>query len=280
MITQRAAYCILVVTSGLWLASPVEAQFQYTSNVPSQQPVPDNAAAPSVEALIPRLWNLTNQQFRFQFSRRRGPLWGTEHILNPNDSILLDHSVAGVDDIEGLHLTKGRAIIQFPDYGGMRRVRLNLILEPSAEREYGEFFSGLGQPKSEHIQLPYMFIVEDIDGHFHLLRAQVVPLQFGGADGKPIAPRDVAGRAVAIARESQAKLLDRNEEVRQAELARLIGETHLDQLKHSSALITNHVLYAPDQVKKVIIHSYFYPGAHVTPFTPNWLPPRSCNCGN
>jgi hypothetical protein len=254
----------------------------YSSTVPSQQPVPDNPAPPAVEALIPRLWNLTGQEFRFQFSRRRGAPWSREFTLKPDEYAVLDRTVENADDLEGLHDSKGRAIIQYPDYGGKRRVRLNLVLEPTSEKEYSEFFSGLGQPKSEHIQLPYMFIIEDADGHFHLLRAQVVPLQFGGVDGKPVAPRDVANRAVAIARESQSKLLDRNEEVRRAELARLIGETHLDQVKHSSALITNHVLYAPDQVKKEIIHSrYGYLGGYTTStFSPNWLPPRpGCNCG-
>lgn len=208
----------------------------------------DGGPTASHEHLIPRIWNLSNKPFAFRFSRRRGPPWTQSYTIAPQKYFLLNNSVPDADDIEGLHLAAGRALIQYPDYCGLMHFNLNVGIEEAVEAVFRKYFSGESEPKTGSLLMPYLFVIADHDGHFHLLQSQVVPTREPGKglrQGKRIDPLDAVQSAIDRAREVQASLHVADADARNDALKKIVGEPHVDVNRRIRTYQTNHVLICP-----------------------------------
>ena len=114
----------------------------------------DQTPDPQIEG---RLWNISDQDFRFRLRRSRGKTWTREHVLAPDEFYTVRRPEdGGRDDLDGIsthpgRIGEGHLIVQYPEYGGQRRQRI----------------------KAEDVNknlVPFWFYVTDSGGHGRLIQ--------------------------------------------------------------------------------------------------------------
>lgn len=213
-------------------------------------------AQADLDTLTPRLWNWTDRPFTFQFRRRNGVTWSETVTIEPCQFLRLDATVPGVEELEYLHRSPGRATIRYADYGGAMHAQINVTLTDAQRERAEQFYRGeleIVERRTLDIRLPYVYVIADHQGHLHLLKARAVKvirevLTDGNFVEVEYTPQKVYEYTQSLANEMLAIIHGNDSAARDKRLAELVGADNIDRDRRIRSLVNNHQLILPPGV--------------------------------